>query len=34
MGTHITILEAILISGISIIGYALVKTIFQSLKSK
>jgi hypothetical protein len=34
MGTHITIFEAILISGISIIGYALIKTIYQTLKSK
>jgi hypothetical protein len=34
MGTHITIFEAVIISGISIIGYALVKTIYQTLKSK
>jgi len=33
-GTHITIFEAILVSGVSIIGYALVKTIYQTLKSK
>jgi hypothetical protein len=34
MGTHITIFEAVIISGISIIGYALLKTIYQTLKSK
>lgn len=33
-GTHISILEFIIISGVTIIGYALVKTIYQTLKSK
>jgi uncharacterized membrane protein len=34
MNTHITILEFILISGVSIIGYVLVKTIFETPKTK
>jgi hypothetical protein len=38
MGTHISILEAILVSGISLIGYVIGKTVyefyFQTPKSK
>ncbi len=29
MGTHITILEAILISGVSLIGYVFGKTVYE-----
>jgi hypothetical protein len=34
MNTHITILEFIVIGVVSILGYALVKTIVQTIKSK
>jgi hypothetical protein len=34
MNTHITILEFIVIGGLSILGYVLVKTMFETLKSK
>ena len=34
MNTHISILEFIVIGGVSILGYALVKTLFETLKSK
>ena len=34
MNTHISILEFIVIGGVSILGYALVKTMFETLKSK
>jgi hypothetical protein len=29
MGTHITILEAVILCGIVLFGYVLIKTIFQ-----
>jgi hypothetical protein len=34
MNTHITILEFLVISVVSLLGYVLVKTIVQTLKSK
>jgi hypothetical protein len=34
MNTHITILEFLVISVVSLLGYVLVKTIIQTLKSK
>jgi hypothetical protein len=34
MNTHITILEAILISGVSLLGWVLVETIIQNFKKK
>jgi hypothetical protein len=34
MGTHITIFEAIILSGIVLVVYALIKTIFESPKNK
>jgi hypothetical protein len=34
MNTHITILEFLVISVVSLLGYVLVKTILQTIKSK
>jgi hypothetical protein len=34
MNTHITILEFLVISVVSVLGYVLVKTIIQTIKSK
>jgi hypothetical protein len=34
MNTHITILEFLVISVVSLLGYVLVKTIIQTIKSK
>jgi hypothetical protein len=34
MNTHITILEFLVISVVSLLGYVLVKTIVQTIKSK
>jgi hypothetical protein len=34
MNTHITILEFLIISAVSLLGYVLVKTIIQSIKTK
>jgi hypothetical protein len=34
MNTHITILEFLIISVVSLLGYVLVKTIVQTIKSK
>jgi hypothetical protein len=34
MNTHITILEFLIISAVSLLGYVLVKTILQTIKSK
>ena len=34
MGQYITIGEFIIISGVTLLGYVLVKTIVQTLKSK
>jgi hypothetical protein len=34
MNTHITILEFLVISVVTLLGYVLVKTIVQTLKSK
>ncbi len=34
MNTHITILEALVISGLTLVVYALVKTIVETPKSK
>jgi hypothetical protein len=34
MNTHITILEFLVISVVSLLGYVLVKTIFETPKSK
>ena len=34
MNTHITILEFLVISAVSVLGYVLVKTIFETPKSK
>lgn len=34
MNTHITILEAILISGISLLGWVFIKTLVEHLKNK
>jgi hypothetical protein len=34
MNTHITILEFLVISVVSVLGYVLVKTIVQTIKSK
>jgi hypothetical protein len=34
MNTHITILEAILVSGISLIGWVFIKTLVEHLKNK
>jgi|688.fasta_scaffold292483_3 hypothetical protein len=34
MNTHITILEFLVISVVSLVGYVLVKTIIQTIKSK
>jgi hypothetical protein len=34
MNTHITILEFLVISVVSVLGYVLVKTIFETPKSK
>jgi len=34
MNTHITILEAILVSGISLFGWVLVKTLLETPKKK
>ena len=30
MGTHITILELVVISGLSILGYVIAKTIYET----
>jgi hypothetical protein len=34
MNTHITILEAILISGVSLIGWVFIKTLVEHIKNK
>jgi len=34
MGQYISILEFVIISVVSIFGYVLIKTIFQTIKSK
>jgi hypothetical protein len=34
MNTHITILEFLVISVVSLLGYVLIKTIVQTIKSK
>jgi hypothetical protein len=34
MGTHISILEAILVSGVSLIGYILIEALLEKPKSK
>ena len=34
MNTHITILEFLVISVVSVLGYVLIKTIVQTIKSK
>jgi hypothetical protein len=34
MNTHITILEFLVISVVTLLGYVLIKTIVQTLKSK
>jgi hypothetical protein len=34
MNTHITILEFLVISVVTLLGYVLVKTIVQTIKSK
>jgi len=34
MNTHITILEAVLVSGVSLFGWVFIKTLFEHIKNK